>query len=112
MKTIREWLSELPESQAALKNLDPEMADKKVYSSYTAVLSSFNWAATPEGERYWDNIYEREKLKMLRHSDAPSFSSPSPHRLFEQIAEYVDKHDLKTYKILVTDGVAELITED
>lgn len=109
MKTIREWFEELPEPYRtdALDNM--EDAEKSVKSMSDAIDYSFVWSRTEQGHDYWSSLRETYHVG---YPDAPSFSSPSPHRLFEQIAEYVDKHDLKTYKILVRDGVAELITED
>lgn len=115
MKTIREWLSELPEPyrSKAVLNTSKRILNSKSRTLGETLISAFSWEATTDGYEYWNDLWRRETSKdRKRKTDAPSFSSPSPHRLFEQIAEYVDKHDLKTYKILVTDGVAELITED
>lgn len=107
MKTIREWFEELPEGDNAIRNSLSNDLESMESRMSDALINGFSWPRSTEGAEYWLKIYKRE-LRKERH-DSPSFSSPSPHRLFEQIAEYVDKHDLKTYKILVTNGTAEII---
>jgi len=64
MKTIKEWLSELPEparSQALDNYEGPE--NRMASSILEALMIAFIWEATVEGWDYWNNIYEElEKL--------------------------------------------------
>lgn len=58
MKTIKEWLSELPEpyktkalanaSKAVLKEEEPDLNQ--------ALRAAFIWETAPEGKVYWDNV--------------------------------------------------------
>lgn len=55
MKTIKEWLQELPEpyKTQALNNTSSIMANNKVESLSYAIESAFIWTDTPEGHFYW-----------------------------------------------------------
>lgn len=60
MKTIIEWLGEIEDSAVrtkALKNLDPKKRYVVVEHISEAILSSFIWEYTPEGQDYWEKIY-------------------------------------------------------
>ena len=68
MKTIKQWLEELPEPyrSQSLANMadikcqahgviDPE---QKRSSLRGVLMSAFAWSQTPEMFEYWDNLYE------------------------------------------------------
>lgn len=66
MKTIREWLEELPEPyrSQALENFDnywtkEEQDDlsKRISLSF-AVLSAFAWDESKQGGDYWNKLYD------------------------------------------------------
>jgi hypothetical protein len=64
MKTIEEWLDELPKSkrQAAINNIldqQPDALEFKVDSLGEAIASGFKWDATPEGVEYWNELTEK-----------------------------------------------------
>lgn len=65
MKTIREWLEELPEPYRtqALENcnsmrLSISGLSDIVETSRIAIMSAFHWDSSPEGFHYWDELYE------------------------------------------------------
>ena len=57
MKTIKEWLSELPEPERSqsLKNLKNQK-NKEADSMPDAILSAFVWSETEQGRKYWERI--------------------------------------------------------
>lgn len=61
MKTIKEWLSELPEPYRgqALANYDPLFAgvSRQVPDLSTAISSAFEWNKTTEGIDYWSMAF-------------------------------------------------------
>lgn len=61
MKTVKKWLQELPEPYRAqaLENMDSDEANTKVNSQYQALDKAFVWEETPQGEDYWDSIYDK-----------------------------------------------------
>lgn len=62
MKTIREWLEELPEPYRtqALENFDIEGIDNILVSTLAdAINKGFIWFTTPQGEPYWFNIHRK-----------------------------------------------------
>lgn len=69
MKTIREWLEELPEPYRtqALNNAD-NLDSKALFKSlYNVLQEAFIWEESPEGGNYWINvqkILENERTKM------------------------------------------------
>jgi hypothetical protein len=64
MKTIKEWLMELPEpvrSRALKYELKPiSYWDDKVKDIHTAVRSAFNWDKTEEDLYYWVRVSDGE----------------------------------------------------
>lgn len=60
MKTVKQWLEELPEEyrEKALKNAYPEMLNYQFESQEQALPNSFGWSYSPEGFDYWNNLYE------------------------------------------------------
>lgn len=60
-KTIREWLSELPEPERtqALENMMNDLGCVEMPSMSGAIKTAFRWAMSPEGMNYWNEIYER-----------------------------------------------------
>lgn len=58
MKTIREWLEELPEPyrSQALENMDIEDADIEHDNFERALCGAFLWMDSPEGWDYWNKI--------------------------------------------------------
>lgn len=61
MKTIEQWLTELPDEcrDKALKNMDAFDAKYQVDSLDAAVLSAFDWEQSPEGHNYWSAIHDK-----------------------------------------------------
>lgn len=65
MKTIREWLEELPEpyktqAKQNTKKLSVFKLEEPTLSD--AVMSAFRWETTPEGLNYWMNLYDELEL--------------------------------------------------
>lgn len=62
MKTIKEWLSELPEPYKTeaieeAERLSPDTLNHITDSLSDTVLKMFCWADSRQGEDYWDNVY-------------------------------------------------------
>lgn len=57
-KTIRQWLSTLPEPYRAmaLKNADVEDLDNEFESLPEAIQEAFYWHKTPEGAEFWSDV--------------------------------------------------------
>lgn len=77
MKTIREWLSELPEPYKgqALANMDPLEAEKEREDITSALDLAFVWAKSPEGWGYWHAYYTE-----LMHKPTPPTNALSALR--------------------------------
>ena len=63
MKTIKEWLEELPEpykTQALtnMKNFALYAGEYEVTSLDKAIEWAFYWGQTPEGLSYWDDLHQ------------------------------------------------------
>lgn len=58
MKTIREWLEELPEPyrSEALENMTEGGGYKMKESLKAAIGDAFIWQSTPQGYHYWYNL--------------------------------------------------------
>jgi len=58
MKTIREWLNELPEKERAraFNNVNPEMLEATYPSMHAALHRAFVWADSKEKHEYWNKI--------------------------------------------------------
>lgn len=59
-KTIKEWLSELPEpyKTKALKYAALEKTeDKTVNTMHEAIMEAFTWGQTIQGKHYWLGLY-------------------------------------------------------
>lgn len=61
-KTIREWFLEAKEqghewADKALKNSEKQFLSLKKYSAKASLLGAFVWIESPEGQLYWENIY-------------------------------------------------------
>jgi hypothetical protein len=59
MKTIREWLNELPEDvrDKAIANTLEDMLNMKAKSLSSALMNAFNWGKSPEKSEFWVKIY-------------------------------------------------------
>lgn len=62
MKTIKDWLQELPEDikEKALLNYsteDPSKEDDNYDLMSEALFCAFVWSGTPEGHDFWENLY-------------------------------------------------------
>ena len=59
MKTIKEWLNDLPEEvrEKALRNARKDSLDVKRISFKKALAGAFIWYKSPEGHKYWNEIY-------------------------------------------------------
>lgn len=58
IKTVREWLMELPDGvrDKAIKNAESEeepSLDLHEVSLAGSILGSFTWSSSPEGQLYW-----------------------------------------------------------
>jgi hypothetical protein len=55
MKTVSEWLSELPDGyrERALMNRDSANAGYKTGSMSSAISHAFTWRKSPEGQKFW-----------------------------------------------------------
>lgn len=58
MKTIEEWLMELPEPHRtkAFNNLKPERRYLECKSTESALIEAFSWNSSIEGKRYWIDV--------------------------------------------------------
>jgi len=58
MKTIKEWLEQLPEPyrKQALQNLDPAETHTLREDMSSALDIAFLWKPSPEGWRYWEEL--------------------------------------------------------
>lgn len=63
MKTIREWLEELPEPYRtqALENASWKRLNRNVALQYIALSRAFSWALSTQGDKYWRDLYEKFK---------------------------------------------------
>lgn len=59
MKTIREWLEELPQPYRgqALANMRPQNKDIEENTLQDGLQGAFVWSKTKEGRRYWQKVY-------------------------------------------------------
>lgn len=59
MKTIRERLQELPPGyrERALANYQHK-TDPQAHDMCDAINSAFRWASTPEGQTFWEEVYD------------------------------------------------------
>lgn len=74
MKTIREWLNELPEPYRtqALNNTTKYNLDKEKKSLSDALLGAFFWFDSPEHFSYWGNLHDKIIFKVENHFDTQS----------------------------------------
>jgi len=58
MKTVKEWLEELPEPyrSQALKNTRDSDGKLEVKSLVTALECAFLWMLSPQGYHYWSEL--------------------------------------------------------
>jgi hypothetical protein len=61
MKTVEQWLNELPKGlrKKAFENLLRDCKDDKETSMASALRKAFGWAHTKEGFEFWLNIYNK-----------------------------------------------------
>lgn len=82
MKTIKEWLNELPEPyrSEALANVDPTYIDYKeeTGSLAEALFHAFSWDASAQGHDYWQILCTEAGVK--GHVEAP-VTHPQPFNL-------------------------------
>ncbi len=60
MKTIKEWLNELPEPERsqAIENMQPDAEGQiTARNKAEAVIQAFVFSQTPQGFSYWNNIH-------------------------------------------------------
>ena len=64
MKTVKEWLEELPEPyrSQALENGDRGILTLEEDSVYFALFCAFIWESSPQGYKYWDNLHKKLKV--------------------------------------------------
>lgn len=77
IKTIKEWLSELPEParSQALENMRPVLENKHESCLSFALLNAFSWVNSPEGWSYWHKVAFPQS-NTLPASPAPRHQSP------------------------------------
>ncbi len=61
-KTIKEWLSELPEPYKTeaiegAERLSPDLLGVEVDSLSEAIFSMFDWTDSKQGANYWERLY-------------------------------------------------------
>ena len=69
-----DWFSQLeePYRSKAINNCEKEFKRTKFDSLWSALAGTFNWADSPEGHKYWEDIcdkilkQENSLLKILR----------------------------------------------
>lgn len=78
IKTIKEWLSELPEPtrSQALENMNPLLENKREGCLWGALTGAFNWEDSPQGHSYWSAITWDGECAQV--TDESSQFSPSP----------------------------------
>jgi tryptophanase len=61
MKTILEWLQELPEPyrSEAIENVSKTKRIEKRKCLEDALLSAFPWEETKQGGEYWNNLHTK-----------------------------------------------------
>lgn len=59
MKTVKEWLEELPEGyrELALANAKENCLSNECEDICEALYISFIWRASSEGYNFWNNVY-------------------------------------------------------
>lgn len=74
MKTIREWLEELPEPyrEQALGYCDAELLSRTV-EDFLMAINSFTWEDTKEGTQYWQGVEDF----VLNGGPLPATESPT-----------------------------------
>ncbi len=64
MKTIKEWLEELPEPyrSESIENMEAEVdrytGDRMDSNLKSALFCAFIWVDSPQGTGYWANIFD------------------------------------------------------
>jgi hypothetical protein len=66
--TVKEWLATIPESEAALRNMDPRNSESPAASAQQALARAFGWGKSPEGFNYWSTVYDRLQRESLTPS--------------------------------------------
>jgi hypothetical protein len=80
--TIEEWLHTIPESEAALRNMESQRGSwyhehhAAEDSAHNAVGRGFSWGNSPEGHDYWQEVHRR--LVDEHHSGARSATALRP----------------------------------
>lgn len=61
MKTIRQWLNELPDPERtrAFNNVIPEILEARYPSMYMALHHAFVWDDSDERHKYWSGVVSR-----------------------------------------------------
>ena len=84
--TVEEWLHTIPESEAALRNMESQrdgwyyQPGTVVDNAYDAVGRSFSWGDSPEGYDYWQEVHRRllDEYRSGVHP-ATTRSTPATH---------------------------------
>lgn len=63
MKTIKEWIEELPEPYRtrSIENTEDELLLERVESLKRAVKCAFVWRNSTQGHQYWEDFYDTLK---------------------------------------------------
>lgn len=58
MKTIKEWLQELPDGarEKALANMDAVVGNEPAHGMIESLASAFDWRKTQQGAKYWRDV--------------------------------------------------------
>ncbi len=84
MKTIREWLEELPEpyrGQALANGEDSSLLDVDHETLYEALADLFVWEDSPQGDEYWRTLAQGKALPYAGQIEAPTNALSAIHAI-------------------------------
>ena len=95
MKTIREWLEELPDgySERAIRNTEEVILREYAGSLSQALVNAFIWYYTDEGDKFWAGV--NAKVKGIR-DDWPPIPDTIPDPILERFKRIEAKIDRLT----------------
>lgn len=106
MKTIREWLQELPDGirERAIRNTkERRLGQQREGSLPRALKSAFNWYATEEKVGFWVGVYAKV---MGYRDDWPPIPDAIPDPVIERL-DRIEAELRRIIEILTTRGSEE-----
>lgn len=105
MKTIKEWLEELPDDyrERAIRNTKEGKLEQREESLSQALKSAFNWYATDERVGFWVGVYAKV---MGYRDDWPPIPDAIPDPVIERL-DRIEAELRKLIEILTTRGSEE-----